>query len=97
MNDRMLEVMQRRGELLAKIAVQREQMAEIGARCHFPMELMDRGMAAARFLRSHPVLTAGIAALFVVRRRGMAGLARSGWRVWKGYRFLAELSRKLRS
>ncbi|HEU0282750.1 MAG TPA: YqjK-like family protein, partial [Gallionella sp.] len=64
MNKQMLEVMQRRGELLARIASQREQVAEIGARWQAPLTLADQGLAAMRFLRSNPVLVAGVAALF---------------------------------
>lgn len=86
--------MQRRGELLARIATQREQMAGIGARWQTPLALADRGLAAVRFVRSHPVPVAGVVALIVVRRRGVVGLLKGGWRVWKGYRFLAALLKK---
>lgn len=95
MNKQMLAMMQRRGELLARIAAQREQMAETGARWQAPLALADQGLAVMRFLRSHPVLVAGVVALFVIRRRGVVGLVKGGWRVWKGYRFLATLAEKL--
>ena len=95
MNKQMLAVMQRRGELLAKIAAQREQMAEAGAHWQVPLALADQGLAVVRFLRSHPVLAGGVAALFVIRRRGMVGLLKGAWRLWKGYRFLSALSEKL--
>lgn len=91
----MLEVMQRRGELLAKIAAQREQLAWAGARWQIPLSLADRGLAAARILRSRPVLVFGVVALVVVRRHGMVTLVKRGWRVWKAYRYLAKLSQKL--
>ncbi|MBI5435924.1 MAG: YqjK-like family protein [Nitrosomonadales bacterium] len=97
MNKRMLEVMQRRGELLARIASQREQVAEIGTRWQAPLALADQGLAAMRFLRSNPVLVAGVAALFVIRRRGVVGLVRGVWGVWKGYRYLTAFSAKLAS
>lgn len=97
MNEQMLAVMQRRGELLAKIAAQRGQVAQIGARWQAPLALADQGLAVVRFLRSHPALVAGVVALFVIRRRGVVGLVKGGWRVWKGYRFLTTLSEKLSS
>ena len=97
MNKQMLEVMQKRGELLARIASQREQVAEMGARWQTPLALADQGLAAMRFLRSNPVLVAGVAALFVIRRRGVAGLVRGVWRMWKGYRYFTALSAKLSS
>lgn len=95
MNKQMLAVMQRRGVLLAKIAAQREQLEETGTRWRTPLALADQGLAIVRFLRSHPVLVAGTVALLVVRRRGVTGLIKGGWRVWKGYRYLTALSEKL--
>lgn len=92
----MHKVMQRRGELLAKISTQREQLANVGARWQIPFALADQGLAAARFLRSRPVLVMGVVALFVLRRHGVATLIKGGWRVWKAYRYLAALSEKLR-
>jgi len=97
MNKQMLEVMQRRGELLARITSQREQMAEIGTRWQAPLAIADQGLAAMRFLRSNPVLVAGVAALFVIRRRGVVGLVTGVWRVWKGYRYFTAFSAKLPS
>jgi YqjK-like protein len=97
MNSQMLAVMQRRGELLARIAAQREQMTETGARWQAPLALADQGLAVMRFLRSHPALVAGVVALFMVRRRGVVGLVKGGWRVWKGYRYLTALSERLSS
>ena len=97
MNKRMLEVMQHRRELLARIASQREQLAEIGTRWQAPLALADQGLAAMRFLRSNPVLVAGVAALFVIYQRGVVGLVKGAWRVWKGYRSLIAFSAKLSS
>lgn len=97
MNNQMLEVMKRRGELLARIAEQREQLAEIGTRWQVPLALADQGLAAVCFMRSNPVLVAGVAALLVIRRRGVVGLVKGVWRVWKGYRAIAAFSAKFAS
>lgn len=97
MNKQMLEVMQRRGELLARIAAQREQVAEIGTRWQTPLALADQGLAAVRFLRSNPVLVAGVAALLVIRRRGVVGLVKGVWRAWRGYRYFTAVSEELSS
>lgn len=97
MSERMPAIMQRRGELLARIAAQREQVAEAGARWRAPLALADQGLAVARFLRARPVLVATLAALLVIRRRGVMGLIGGGWKVWKGYRYLAAFSAKLSS
>lgn len=93
----MNEVMQRRGELLARIAAQRGQVAEIGARWQAPLALADQGLAVVRFLRANPVLVAGVVALVVVRRRGVLGMVKGGWRVWRGYRYLSTAAAKLSS
>lgn len=95
MNERMLVVMRRRGELLEKIAAQREQIAEAGAHWQAPLALADQGLAVVRFLRARPALIAGLAALLVIRKRGVAGLIRAGWMAWKGYRYLSTFSGKL--
>jgi hypothetical protein len=85
MNSQLSAVMQRRGELLARIASQRRQMAEIGIRLEAPLEMADRGVNAVRFLRSHPVLVAGLIAVMAIRRRGVAGMAIVAWQLWNGY------------
>ena len=95
MNERMLAVMQRRGELLAKIATQREQVAQVGARWQAPLALADQGVAMLRFMRSRPALVAGVAALLVWRKRSAVGVIKLGWRAWKGYRYLTGLAAKL--
>jgi|SRR3989338_741555 len=95
MNKQMREVMRRRGELLASIAAQREQVAQIGTRWQAPLALADQGLSVVRFLRSRPVLIAGLAALLMIRKGGVAmGLARYGMLAWKGYRYLAAFSEK---
>ncbi len=95
MNERVLELRQRRGELLARIEVQRGQLAEIAASWEGPLALADRGVAILRFLRGHPLLVAGAAALVVLRRRGVAGVFSRAWQVWRGYRRFADLRQKL--
>lgn len=95
MSDRMSVVMQRRGELLARIAAQRGELAEYAARWQAPLALADQGLAAVRYLRAHPVLVAAAVAVVVLRRRGVMGLVRGGWRMWQGYRYVTMLSARL--
>jgi len=97
MNNPMYAVMQRRGELLSRIASQREQVADIGARLQTPLALADQGLAAARFLYSNPVLSTGVIAALVIRRRGVVGMAKVFWRVWRGYRYFTGIAVRLSS
>ncbi|MBI3221696.1 MAG: YqjK-like family protein [Nitrosomonadales bacterium] len=97
MSERMSAVMQRRGELLARIAAQRGQVAQLGSRWEKPLALADQGLAVARYLRDRPVLMAGMVALLVMRRRGIAGLLRGGLRGWQAYRYFTAASAALSS
>jgi hypothetical protein len=95
MNKQLDEVMQRRGELLTKIAGQREQMAEIESQWQARLVLVDKGLAAVRHLRSNPAWVAGAAVLLMFRRHGAFGLAKGAWLMWKRYRSIASLSSRL--
>jgi hypothetical protein len=97
MNKKMAEVMRYRSELLTRIAAQREQMTEIGSEWQAPLALAEHGVAAIRFLRRHPLLAGVVVTLFVIRRRGVAGLVGGVWGVWEGYRYITFLSAKLLS
>lgn len=92
MNNSILDVMQQRGELQARIALQRGELAEIGKSLETPLAIADHVWAAARYLRSRPMLITGVAALIVLKRRGFAGLLKRVWRVWVGYRYFASLT-----
>ena len=87
MNKQMLALMQKRGELLAQIQMQRGQLSEIGQQWQAPLALADQGIAAWRWLRANPLLAAcATATIFLVRRRGLGGVVNTGWRAWKLYR-----------
>jgi hypothetical protein len=87
----MTELELRRGELLARIAAQRDQMSEIGVGFRMPLSLADRGVEVARFLRSHPLLAAGVIAIVVFHRRSVTALMARLLGVWKGFRYLTLL------
>ena len=86
MNSQLFAVRQRRDELLARIASQREQIAGVGARWQTPLAFADQALVAVRFLRSNLVLVAGVAAMLAIRRRGVVGFMKAAWRGWKIYR-----------
>jgi hypothetical protein len=94
MNERILELRQRRGELLARIDAQRGQLAEFASAWERPLALADQGVSILRFLRGHPLLVAGGVALVVLHRQGAGRLSRLALLVWKGYRYFADLRQK---
>lgn len=92
LNNQLSSVMQRRGELLARIAAQREQVAGIGERLQAPLKWVDRGVTVAHFLRANPVFVAGAVAILAMRRRSVAGILRAVLRVWRGYRSISAIA-----
>lgn len=97
MNKQMLAVMRRRGELQARIAAQREQVAATAMRWQAPLALANKGLAAVRFLRSNPVLVAAAVAVIAIRRRNVAGMLAAGWRMWRWYKSAMSFSAKMAS
>jgi hypothetical protein len=95
MNEKTIKLMERRNMLLARISAQREQLTEIGMQLRSPLAMLDKGVAVARFLRFHPLLIAGVAALFLIRRRNVADMIWVGWSAWKVIRDLTSISAKL--
>jgi hypothetical protein len=87
--------MQRRGALLSRISIQRDELARIERDLRGPMSFADQGVALLSYLRGHPLLTAGIVAVLVVRRRTVLGLLKTAWRWRTGYRFIKSILRKL--
>lgn len=95
MNEQWSGLMQRRGALLAKIEMQRGELARMEDDFRVPLAFADQGVSLLRYLRGHPWLTAGIAALVVARRRGVVGLLRTAWSLRAGYRFYKSVAQKL--
>jgi len=83
MNPKSTELAQRRARLVAQAEAQRTTLAQSIAPWRGPLALADRGLAALRYLRSHPVLPIGAAAMVVVLRpRRAVKWLRRGWVFW---------------
>ena len=95
MNKRLRELRLHRAELLARISIQREQIAEFNRRYHGPLMLADKGWSLVRFVYHRPLLIGLLSMLLVARRHGVVGLARAGWKVWKSYRLFRGMAAKL--
>ena len=82
MKERLIHLAARRRELLEKIQVQRIELAEISLHLKNPLAIAETGLNAVRFINEHSALMAGtLAALLTLRRKGISGLLRKGWRL----------------
>lgn len=92
---RRMEIAQRRERLLWRIQQQRELIATDCRVWERPAAFIDRGIGAVVYLKSHPLLLAlGTVALAVFGRRNFVGWLGRGWVLWRGWRSLANWSRK---
>ncbi len=90
----MVELMHSRAGLLAEIAKQREQLSGIQAEWQTRLLLVDRGVSVLEYLRRHPLVVGGVAAILAARRRNLARLLSGVWLAWKGYRELTVMTAK---
>lgn len=82
MTKRMTELAERRHLLLEKISAQRQELAQLSVPLQQPLAWADSGLRAGRYLHDHPTLLAGgLAAFIALKRSGLLGLAKTGWRV----------------
>lgn len=91
--DRMTRLARRKGRLIAASTRQRAELAAELAAWRAPVAVLERGIAAARFVTAHPVIVAAaIATVAVLGRRRLlrwAGRALLVWRSWRTLRTLA--------
>lgn len=82
-NNKVSRIRQQRAELLSKIEAQRIELSAIKDHLKKPLGIIDIGIAVLKFLRSNPALVTGIVAILTIRRRGVIGMAVTGWKLWK--------------
>lgn len=86
MKERLADLACRRRVLIEKIGIQRIEVAGISQRWQKPLALVDAGVKAACFIHNHPTLVAGgVAAFWVLRRKGITGLVREKWHLFRLY------------
>lgn len=85
--DQLIEIARRKERLIARTAAQRAAVGESFLQLRGPIDVVDRGLEMARFLRGHPLLVAAVvAAVVAFRHRGVVSLAGgllTAWRLWK--------------
>ena len=84
MNERLLELAERRAMLVSNAATQRAELAQVLSPWRGPLAVVDQGVSALRYLGRYPVLLGGmVACAAVLRPRRMFGLLRGGWLAWR--------------
>lgn len=78
-------LVQRREQLVARVAKQRTTLAQNIEPWRVPLARVDQGLVALRFVRSHPAIgIVGVAALLAALRLGRVGKwLQIGWVAWQ--------------
>lgn len=84
MNEKLTRLAERRERLVAQAAAQRMALAQDIEPWRIPLARVDQGLAALRYLKSHPVWIVGAAALLAALRPGRVGKwLQLGWGTWQ--------------
>ena len=91
MSKKLIRLAERREHLVAQAAAQRLALAQNIEPWRIPLARADQGLAALRYIKSHPVWIAGGVFLLAALRPGRAGkwLGR-GWAAWQIIRKLRD-------
>lgn len=93
MKNQLEKIASRRRLLLDKINTQRIEVVEISLQLQKPLAVVDAGIKAVHFIRSHPALvTSSMALLLAFRRGNLVLMAQAGWRLLCLYPATAYLS-----
>ena len=88
----------RRGELIARAAAQRTELAMALGWLRTPLALADKGVAAVGLIRKHPrISVAVVTAVVAIYPRRALGLAQRAFLLWRGVRWVNSSLRALTS
>lgn len=91
MNQRLVAIGAKRARLIERAASERAQLAQALQSWAQPLGLVDRCIAAIRFVIAQPPLVAGAALVLVLLRpRRAFRWARRALAIWQGYRWLMQ-------
>lgn len=65
MNKKLLKLAQRRERLISEAEAQRMQLAQTVDTLRAPLAIADKGLAAIRYIKAHPLLMAGSGAVLM--------------------------------
>jgi hypothetical protein len=84
MSAKLLELAERRAVLSARAASQRAELGQALVPIRKTLAVVDKGAAAARYLKRHPVLLVGVTACVAVFRfQRVFTWLRHGWVLWR--------------
>lgn len=89
MNQRLLELAVRRGELSVHIALQRQALAQQVAPVVRAAALADQAVAGVDWLKRHPkAVAAGVAILVLLKPKRLWSWSRQAFMLWRGWQAL---------
>jgi hypothetical protein len=92
---RRVEIAQHKERLLGRIEQQREVISAACRVWEVPVGIIDRGIGAIVYVKSHPLLLAlGVVAMAALGRRNFMGWLSRGWVLLRGWRAFSAWSRK---
>lgn len=84
MNAKLVKLAERRATLVARAAVQRAELTQRLETWRGPLAVVDQGVAAIRYIKSHPEIVAAMVMFAVViRPRRISSWLRRGWVLWR--------------
>jgi hypothetical protein len=90
------EIRAKRAQLLARAAVERERISVQLRVWEAPLALVDRSVAAARYIRDHPQwIVAAAIVIAILRPRRALSWARNGLIAWRAWRWISASLRGL--
>ncbi len=90
------ELRDKRSRLVARAALEREQLSARLDAWRGPLALADKSIAAGRYLRRHPQWLVALAVVIaLIRPRRAFAWARRGFVVWRAWRWISAAARDL--
>ena len=84
MNEKLIELAEQRAALVARAAAQRAELSQTLSSWCGPLNVVDQGWAAVRYLGSNPMVLGGVAAfLIALRPWRMVKWLPPGWLLWR--------------
>jgi hypothetical protein len=94
--ERLIEIAHRKERLIATAAQQRAVIADAFRSWQKPIDVIDRGVVATRYLKAHPLLVAvSIIVVAVLGRRSLLRWVGRGLFVWRSWHALQAWTRGL--